>query len=378
MAAKSAKAKKKAPKAKKKAPKVKAKKKAAKRASIKVPLMCGLPIVAPLKLPKNLGARRTSAILQTHNKWASGTVLHYYFIDRGAALASQMDQVRKGFQHWKDQGIGLEFVEVQSAQEAEIRITFTQGAGSHSYVGTDNLGIAKSKATMNFGWSLTDTDWGWATTLHEIGHALGMPHEHQNPKAGIVWDEPKVLDAYSKPPNKWDAAKTRFNIIRKLPESSISAGSTWDPKSIMHYPIQPGLIKSPAPYTTQGTPRNTKLSPDDVAYIKAFYPPVPKNPPVLETAKQSPISDKVGGQVDFTLKPTETRKYTLETSGEADTRIVLFEKKLGLPSYLSADDDSGEDKNAKIVISLTKGRTYIARVRTNFIKPGQKGGFSVT
>src|SRR5688572_4659543 len=126
MAAKSTKVKKKAKaKAKKKAPRAKAKK-VTKRASVKVPLMCGLPIVAPLKLPKKIDPKRASAILQTHNKWANGTVLHYYFIDRSADLASQMDQVRKGFKHWKDQGIGLEFVEVQGAQEAEIRITFTQ------------------------------------------------------------------------------------------------------------------------------------------------------------------------------------------------------------------------------------------------------------
>ena len=26
------------------------------------------------------------------------------------------------------------------------------------------------------------------TALHGIGHTLGLPHEHQNPNAGIVWD----------------------------------------------------------------------------------------------------------------------------------------------------------------------------------------------
>ena len=44
---------------------------------------------------------------------------------------------------------------------------------------------------MNFGWDLTPL--GRSTTaLHEIGHTLGMPHEHQNPFAGIAWDEETV------------------------------------------------------------------------------------------------------------------------------------------------------------------------------------------
>lgn len=40
---------------------------------------------------------------------------------------------------------------------------------------------------MNFGWPL-DTPYGRDTAMHEIGHALGLEHEHQNPFAGITWD----------------------------------------------------------------------------------------------------------------------------------------------------------------------------------------------
>ena len=41
--------------------------------------------------------------------------------------------------------------------------------------------------TMNFGWALT-TAYGHDTALHEIGHTLGLEHEHQNPNAGISWN----------------------------------------------------------------------------------------------------------------------------------------------------------------------------------------------
>ena len=52
-----------------------------------------------------------------------------------------------------------------------------------------------NERTMNFGWDLT-TSYGHDTALHEIGHTLGFPHEHQNPTAGIVWNEPAVLAAW--------------------------------------------------------------------------------------------------------------------------------------------------------------------------------------
>jgi hypothetical protein len=237
--------------------------------------------------------------------------------------------------------------------------------------------VATSDATMNFGWNLTDA-FGFATALHEIGHAMGMPHEHQNPKAGIVWDEPKVISAYSGPPNNWNEAKIRHNVLRKLPLTGISAGSEWDPRSIMHYRIIPGLIKAPTPFNVTGTPENLELSPQDVAFAKTFYPRLKKQLPVMAAMQMSPISNQIGGQVNFQIEPTETRNYTLQTSGEADTRILLFEQYKGKPVYLCADDDSGLEKNAMIRTKLLHGRKYIARVRTNYIKPNAAAAFAVT
>ena len=72
-----------------------------------------------------------------------------------------------------------------------------------TYVGTDILKYHDLGRTMNFGWDLA-TAWGRATALHEIGHTLGLPHEHQNPRAAIVWNEARVYEHFSGEPNCWD------------------------------------------------------------------------------------------------------------------------------------------------------------------------------
>jgi hypothetical protein len=66
------------------------------------------------------------------------------------------------------------------------------------------------------------------TALHGIGHTLGLPHEHQNPNAGIVWDEETVYTSLGGPPNNWPREKTQWNILRKIEPDTVQ-GSYWDP-----------------------------------------------------------------------------------------------------------------------------------------------------
>ena len=66
------------------------------------------------------------------------------------------------------------------------------------------------------------------------------------------------------------------------------------------------------------------------------------------------------------LRPTATRKYTLQTFGASDTVMVLFERADGQLRYLAGDDDSGEDRNATFRLKLFQGREYVVRVRLYF------------
>ncbi|WP_278236531.1 M12 family metallopeptidase [Isoptericola sp. AK164] len=310
-------------------------------------------------LPPDLNPRRASLIHVTRAKWVNGTVLHYWL--EPAAPQAQHQAVRDAFRTWEDLGIGLRFVEVDDADRAEVRIAFDQGAGSWSYVGKDVLGIPQHEATMNFGWDLT-TSWGAVTALHEIGHTLGFPHEHQNPNAGIVWDEQRVLQEFTGPPNSWTEDQVRHNILRKLSPEQVE-GSAWDPESVMHYPFDPGLIVSPEQYGRDGIPAPDGLSDDDREWVLRWYPGLEPDLPTLEPGRSVPLELAPAGQADLVVRPTATREYRVGTFGDADTLLVLFEEVDGEPVFLAGDDDSGTDRNALVTVRLRAGRSYVVRVR---------------
>ena len=233
--------------------------------------------------------------------------------------------------------------------------------GSWSYIGRDVLGIGRDNRTMNFGWSLTGSD-GEETALHEIGHTLGFPHEHQNPNAGIIWDEEAVYAALAAPPNSWSRETTFHNIIRKIAADQVR-GSNWDPNSVMHYPFGPGLIKEPAQYRSGIAPAGG-LSAWDREYALSFYPRLTETDyEELSPMRTATLNLRPGAQKNFTIRPTATRNYTFGTFGWSDTVLALFEEVEGQLRHRAADDDSGEERNARFETKLYKGRRYVLRVR---------------
>jgi hypothetical protein len=337
---------------------------------------CSMPQVEEPALDAVRDPFRAALIRVHRTKWVNGTVLHYYFFDRDTdgehvflangtrewrawkGPKAQQDVVRDAFAKWKGVGVGLEFREVKKREEAEVRIGFQKGDGAWSYVGRDVLARGPNERTMNFGWDLRGEP---DTALHEIGHTLGFPHEHQNPNAGIVWNEEAVYRALAAPPNSWTRDTTFHNIIRKISPDTVQ-GSTWDPNSIMHYPFGAGLIERPEQYRA-GLEPEPGLSDRDIAWVKSFYPPLAADHPELKPFQSQNLSILAGEQKNFSIRPEATRKYQFRTFGVADTVIVLFEDDNGNMRYMSGDDDSGEDRNAYMEVKLFTGRRYVLRVR---------------
>jgi hypothetical protein len=325
---------------------------------------CAIPPVVERSFDPDVTLERAQLIRRSAKKWANGTVLHYHFLQspkawRGDPGAEKT--AREAFQIWKDVGIGLDFREVDSPDEAEVRIGFLRGDGAWSYVGRDVLERGASDRTMNFGWDITapgEID----TPIHEIGHTLGFPHEHQNPNAGIEWDEEAVYSYFAGFPNHWDRETTYYNVIRKISPDAVQ-GSKWDPDSIMHYAFEAGLIRKPVGYR-DGLDPAPGLSERDRKWVKEFYPSLAtKDYQKLKAFESVKLRLDPGNQANFLIEPQATRKYQFATFGTSDAVLVLFEDVKGELRYVTGEDDSGEARNARLEAKLFAGRSYVLRMR---------------
>ncbi|MEU2336392.1 M12 family metallopeptidase [Streptomyces sp. NPDC013172] len=339
---------------------------------------CSLPRQSAPALAPGLTAERLGALVAGRRMWVNGTVLHYCFLDADtdasvipvpgtgrtrrvpwAGAEEQRDVLRECFREWQDLGIGVTFAEVTDRSEAELRIGFQQGDGSWSVIGRDALSVGPGERTMNLGWDLTEPDGRW-TALHEIGHALGMRHEHQSPFAGVHWDDEAVYADLAGPPNHWSRDRTDRDILHRL-DAAEANGSVWDPQSVMQFPFGPDLILEPEQYRNGLYPSGS-LSPADKEFALRWYPPAAA-PAALVPFRSAPLGLGPGEQGDFAVEPPETRVYSVGTFGESDCVVVVFEERDGEPRYLAGHDDGGTPHNARIRVRLVRGRRYVVRVR---------------
>ncbi len=289
----------------------------------------------------------------TETRWRPGRTLTVAFTDGDPRVQTR---VREFAKEWQDHAnLKFDFV---SGRQGDIRISFER-SGSWSYLGTDALVIDKDKPTMNFGWLKPDTSAREYSrvVLHEFGHALSCIHEHSHPAAGIPWDEEKVY-RYYKATNGWDRDKTFRNVIRRY-DASKTNFSQYDATSIMQYAVPNGLTLGDFEIGW-----NTVLSDTDKKFISTIYPGAAKQPGDLEPGETVEADIGEHGEEDkyqFTVDSDTPRPYTVETSGRTDVVMSLFGPD-DATRLVAFDDDSGEQRNAKISRSLGRG-TYHVRVR---------------
>ena len=252
----------------------------------------------------------------------------------------------------------------------DIRIAFDPDDGAWSYVGTDNRGIPLDQPTMNLGFM----DGG--TTAHEFGHAIGLAHEHQNPAGGMQWNEAAVIRDLSGPPNSWNEAQIRHNVLNKYRADQLN-GTSFDPDSIMLYAFPGSWVQS-----GQGTHANEVLSAMDKAFI-ASARAYPKAAPTIADAQEIVVNatrrtaaaiGKAGEEDLFRFQVKTGGTHIVDTRGPTDVVMKLFGPD-SPTAVIAEDDDSGVDTNASIRLNLLPG-TYYAQVR-HYNKASGMGNYSV-
>lgn len=326
------------------------------------------------------GTKRSRAAFFTQKLWENGSTLNVRFV--GGTLA-QRRFVRSVAPEWsKYANLTLRFIATKNRKmRADIRVAFKRGVGSWSYVGTDARQIPQEQPTLNLGWLHRTNPRDRGVVLHEFGHAIGLVHEHQNPKGGIEWNREAVVEALSGPPNHWDEATIEHNVFSKYNAADVTASDV-DDKSIMMYPF-------PAEWTRNGvaTPTNDDLSPTDRAFAGVVYPrndeksdgessteqedeptvppPSPPKEPTLAVTTLDTIQKRLqrpNQRHVYRVDIKERGFYVIETHGATDVMAALYGPE-NKRKRVKFNNNGGTGKNARIAVNLKQTGTYYVAIR---------------
>jgi hypothetical protein len=217
-------------------------------------VVCKEPIIEELPTPIESKSGYTPRDI-----WRTGQTIRIRFL---GGTADDQQTVRNAAAVWLT-NINLRFDFINEGV-SDVRISFRDD-GNWSFRGTQALRINQREATLNI---QTPNE---ATALHELGHMLGLIHEHQQPSSLVCIDLAAAYKYY------WDHDKWNQRLVdaqlKKFNQKQTNF-CEYDSTSIMHYRLPDTITCRKIEYGEYSI-----LSNEDRRVVRLIYPfPQDNNP----------------------------------------------------------------------------------------------------
>ncbi|KAF1336015.1 Metalloprotease family m12a, partial [Globisporangium splendens] len=179
--------------------------------------------------------RLSLAVVDPKRKWAGGVVCYDYNEDY-PFTATQKSYIRDAMKVYESY-TSVRFLPIGTCQSKKLTsycdgcvdyVDFkhpSTGRDCNSSIGVNDVG----PQIMNLADRCFEVDddlkTNYGSAMHEIGHSIGLYHEHQHPgrKIGVFWDD------------------ISQSLWAEMKQRDVSVGGEYDPDSVMHYPMSYGF-----------------------------------------------------------------------------------------------------------------------------------------
>jgi hypothetical protein len=199
--------------------------------------------------------------------WDNGAVLRVSFLD---GPPEYQKLVKDCLDEWLKYA-NLNIKEVESKADAEVRAafgeSFVEPGATYALLGMQALSGPPDKPTLYLGLlkAMPEKE-KRRLVLHEIGHVIGLFHEHQNPNCTnfIEFKKPDIYQYYQATAG-WPHEMVEMQIMKPFDVPY----RPFDPRSIMMYELPTAVVLYPGPLR----PRvNEELSDSDKSFASRLYP----------------------------------------------------------------------------------------------------------